>query len=87
MTANARKLEQKNVDLPNTSITLNNKLVELSQIFRNAGISMFSSKQEKYDIIISSFLGNAIIQDLSKQLVQSKDKLEKYLFDYICTRA
>lgn len=78
MTTNARNIGQANVDIPNASITLNNKLVELSRIFKSAGISMFSSEQEKHDYVGSSFLGDAIIQDLIEQLSQSSEKLEKY---------
>ena len=78
MTTNARNMGQANVDIPNASITLNNKLVELSQIFKSAGISMFSSAQEKYDHVGSSFLGDAIIEDLIEQLSQSSEKLGEY---------
>lgn len=78
MITNARNIGQANVDIPNASTTLNNKLVELSQNFKNAGISMFSSELEDYDIVSSSFLGDAIIQDLIDKLSKSNEELIKY---------
>ena len=35
-------------DIPNMGITFNNKLIELSHIFQDAGISIYSSKTENY---------------------------------------
>lgn len=78
MLANARNMGQSNVDIPNASTTLNNKLVELSQEFKRAGISMFSSELEDYDVVSLSFLGDAIIQDLIDQLSKSSEKLDEY---------
>ena len=78
MTINARNMGQSNDDIPSTNITLNNKLVELSQIFKKAGISKFSSELEDYDFVTSSFMENAIIQDLMNQLAKSNDKLGEY---------
>ena len=56
-------------NLPNISITLNNKLVELQHQFEDAGISMYATKIENYgplhqNFIISTFIGEAVIQDL-----------------------
>lgn len=77
-TTNARNLGQSQVSIPKVSITLNNKLVELSHIFSKAGISIFSKELEDYDIVSSSFLGDAIIHDLIDKLAESTDKLEEY---------
>lgn len=66
------------MSIPNTNTTLNNKLVELSYVFQEAGISMFSSKLEAYDAVSSSFLGDAIIHDLIDKLTESNDKLGEY---------
>lgn len=78
MTTNARNIGQSNVNIPNASTTLNNKIVELSQVFKNAGISMFSSKLEDFDVVSSSFLGDAIIEELMGQLSKSSEKLDEY---------
>lgn len=55
-------------DVPNVGITFNNKLVELAQIFKKAGISMFVDPNEKYDFVGSNFVGDAIIEDMISQL-------------------
>ena len=65
-------------NIPNTSVTLNNKLVELSQIFNKSGISLFSSTSEGYDIVYSSFIGDAIISDLMYKYEESIKNLEIY---------
>lgn len=78
MKTNARNMGEQNVDIPNASTTVNNKLVELSQEFKRAGISMFSSRLEDYDVVSTSFLGDAIIQDLIDKLAESSDKLGEY---------
>ena len=54
---NAKNIGQLNVDIPNASISTNNKIVEISQEFKKAGISMFSHKFETYDIVSSSLVG------------------------------
>lgn len=78
MTTNATNLGQSHVGIPNVSTTLNNKIVELSHEFRNAGISMFSNEFEDYGFVGSSFLGDAIIHDLIDKLTTSTDKLGEY---------
>lgn len=78
MTTNATNLGQSQVNIPNAIITLNNKLGELSHVFKKAGISMFSKELEDYDIVSTSFLGDAIIHDLIDKLVKSSDKLREY---------
>ena len=78
MTTNATNLGQSHVSIPNVSTTLNNKIVELSHEFENAGISMFSKEYEDYDFVNSSFLGDAIIHDLIDKLATSTDKLDEY---------
>ena len=78
MIENSKKLGLSEFDIPRISITVNNKLVELSQEFKRAGISMFSSKQEEYDMVNSSFIGDAIIDDLFEKLIQANKKLGDY---------
>ncbi len=78
LTTSAKDIGQSNVDIPNASTTLNNKIVELSKEFEKAGLSMFASKIELYDTIGSSFLGDAIIHDLIDQLAESSEKLINY---------
>lgn len=67
-------------DLPNLAITLNNKLVELKHEFQNAGLSIYSRKYEyeDYEFVGTSFIGEAIIEDLINYL----DKGTQNLFDY-----
>ena len=78
MIENSKKLGLSEFDIPRISITVNNKIVELSQEFKSAGISMFSSKQEEYDMVNSSFIGDAIIDDLLEKLNQANTKLGDY---------
>lgn len=78
ISTNTENIGKTSIDIPRTSITLNNKLVELSQEFKKAGISMFSSELEEYDVVSSSFLGDAIIQDLIDKLLKSSEKLNEY---------
>ena len=82
MTKNATSLGQSNVSIPNSSTTLNNKLEELSNIFKKAGISMFRASDVEHlawgDFLGSSFLGDAIINDLIDKLAISNDKLREY---------
>ena len=78
MIENSKKLGLSEFDIPRISITVNNKIVELSQEFKSAGISMFSSKQEEYDMVNSSFIGDAIIDDLFEKLNQANTKLGDY---------
>lgn len=75
---NAEKIDQGDISLPNVGITMNNKIVELSNIFKEAGISMFVLPLEKYDMVVSSYLGDAIIHDLNDRVVESMHKLEEY---------
>ena len=65
-------------EMPNIGMTYNNKLNELSQLFKNAGISMFAEIDEKYDYVRSSFVGDAILDDLACKLSSSLDILREY---------
>lgn len=65
-------------DIPNIGITFNNKLNELSQIFKKAGISMFAEPNEKYDFVDSNFVGDAIIEDMISQLSDGTQALSEY---------
>lgn len=78
LTQNANALGQANVDIPNTATLLNNKIVELSHTFEDSGISMFSSKSKDNDYVTSSFIGNAIIQDLIDKMNLSYDRISEY---------
>ena len=78
MTTNATNLGQSQVSIPNASTTLNNKLVGLSHEFKKSGISMFSSYIKDYDMVSSSFLGDAIIHDLIDKLAESTDRLGEF---------
>lgn len=78
MTTNATNLGQSHVNIPDASVTLNNKLVELSHEFKKAGISMFSKEFEDYGFVGSSFVGDAIIHDLIDKLAASTEKFGEY---------
>lgn len=70
-------------NLPNIVITLNNKLVELSHSFREAGTSIFSTKIEDYGIfnlnmVSSSLIGEAIIFDMFSRTEEATVTLQKY---------
>lgn len=69
--------------LPNISITLNNKIVELSKTFKKYNLSMFSQKIEKYgefnfNFVDSSFVGDAIILDIIRITIKGIEELEKH---------
>ena len=76
-----------NEDLPNIGITLNNKLVELSHQFQEAGISMFSHKIEDYgpfklNFLESSIIGEATISDMIDRVYQGLQVLSKYSLEF-----
>ena len=67
-----------NVSMPNIGITLNNKLIEISKIFKKAEISMFAEPNEKLNMVNTNFVGDAIINDLVAQLGEGIEKLLEY---------
>ena len=69
-----------NVSMPNIGITLNNKLIEISKIFKKAEISMFAEPNEKLNMVNSNFVGEAIINDLVAQLAEGIQTLVEYDF-------
>ena len=60
-----------NLNIPNASISLNNKVVELSNLFKKADISMFYSVSGKYNIVGSSYIGSVILTDLMNRLLEA----------------
>lgn len=65
-------------DLPNLGITLNNKLVELQQEFKNAGLSIYIKKYENNGVIGTSFIGDAMIEDLLSYVFKAGQNLSDY---------
>ncbi len=65
-------------DIPNIGITFNNKLIQLSQEFAKAGISMFAEPKKEYGFVGQNFVGDAIIEDLIFQLSDAIQLLEDY---------
>ena len=65
-------------NIPNIGITANNKLVELSHEFEEAGISMFSEVYEEDEYIDSNIVGDAIINDIYQQVGIALKELKKY---------
>ena len=72
------KLFDINVSMPNIGITLNNKLIEISKIFKKAEISMFIELNEKLNMLNSNFVGEAILNDLVEQFGEGIEKLLEY---------
>lgn len=69
--------------IPNIGITANNKLIEMQNEFKKAGISMYASKLEEYgplklNYIGTSFIGNAVINDLIGQTNDGSEALINY---------
>ena len=75
---NIRKIEilKKKIGIktrvPNIGITVNNKIVEISRIFKLAGISIYTEINEKGSQN-KSFCGRAIIEDIISQTSESID--------------
>ena len=69
---------ESSLNIQNTAITTNNKIVELSNYFRKAGLSMFSKFNDVDNIIESSFIGDTIIIDLTSMLGESNALLEEF---------
>ena len=64
--------------VPNLAITVNNKMVEIQQQFKKANISIFPQEYENGKYAGWSFLGNAIIDDLTDYLNRGMHCLDKY---------
>lgn len=58
-------------DLPNIGITINNKVTEMNNIFKQSGVSLFANYNEKYNFVSTNFVGDAILNDLISNVVQS----------------
>ena len=70
-------------DLSNIGITMNNKLVELKNIFQHAGISIYSQQFENYgtfnlNFTTASFIGKSIINDLLDYTQKGMNQLGEY---------
>lgn len=80
---NSQKSVGINESLPNMGITLHNKLIELSHIFQDAGLSLYSSKVEDYgplnlNFVTSSFIGEAIIFNMIDKVEEGTATLVDY---------
>ena len=75
---NTGKYVDIDTDLPNIVITFNNKLSELYQIFKKAGISMFAELNQRNGEIRLNFVGEAIIEDMKSQLSKGINTLIEY---------
>ena len=63
--------------VPNIGITVNNKIVEISRIFKLAGISIYTEINEKGSQN-KSFCGRAIIEDIISQTSESIDLIIEF---------
>ena len=80
------KLKQYGFDtnLPNIGTTLNNKVVELANIFKEAGTSLYIQKFEDYgalslDFLGASFMGQVITSGLLDSLMEANNLLGKVI--------
>lgn len=67
------------IDLPNIGVTLNNKINEIANEFKDAGISMFATPNNKYDFVSSNFVGDAILDDLYARLGKGNQAYADYV--------
>ena len=67
------------IDLPNIGVTLNNKINEIANEFKDAGISMFATPNNKYDFVSSNFVGDAILDDLYARLGKGSKAYSDYV--------
>lgn len=80
---NIRKIEilKKKIGIktrvPNIGITVNNKIVEISRIFKLAGISIYTEMNEE-GLWNKSFCGRAIMEDIISQTVESMDLIIEF---------
>lgn len=76
----AKKLDlDVDIDLPNIGVTLNNKINEIAHEFKDAGISMFATPNNKYDFVGSNFVGDAILDDLYARLGKGSKAYSDYV--------
>ena len=76
----AKKLDlDVDIDLPNIGVTLNNKINEIANEFKDAGISMFATPNNKYDFVSSNFVGDAILDDLYARLGKGSKAYSDYV--------
>ena len=63
--------------VPNIAITANNKIAEISRIFKLAGISIYTEMNEE-GLWNKSFCGRAIMEDIISQTVESMDLIIEF---------
>ena len=68
-----------NQEVPNIYITLNNKLVELQNIFKYNGISFYVDYDKEGDCLIPSFLGRIIYEFLVDYIELGVDEFSNYI--------
>ena len=71
-------LGEKDFKIPRSVITLNNKINELALHFEKAGTSLFVSESKETNLIVPSFVGNAVIHDLIDMACGTSDSLCKF---------
>ena len=55
------------VEISNIAITINNKLIEMQNQFKEAGISMYTERYDDAKFVGTSLVGDAVINDLIKK--------------------
>ena len=66
------------INIPNIGITFNNKIIEVAQEFKEAGISMYAEVNQEYNYIDSNMVGDAIIIDIAYRVGTALKEFEKY---------
>lgn len=72
---NLECLEYNDTNIDNSSIIANNKLIEFANRFKDSGISMYVDYDSESNSINSSFVGEALINDILEQLNTSTEML------------
>lgn len=87
---NVQKLGLSNEEIPDPTVIVNNKLVELIHFFNQFGMFMFTTWDEQYQIPSNSLIGESILVDLLDMLNESVKMLTNLcnvLSDIITKRA
>ena len=80
---NSKIIGKDRVAIPNIGITFNNKIGEISREFKKMGASIFASEIENYgqyniNAVTASFVGDSIIYDLLRYVVEANNIYREY---------
>ena len=66
------------LEMPNIAITMNNKIVELSNEFKRHNLSMFVEPIEEIDTISTNLVGQAILDSLVEISLEGSEAIKRY---------